>query len=157
MGKIGGARVRWAGKNRRLGMFLRRFEFHYIFKNGCPVGHARKIRRERRPTSAWLNAGSDRRASLCLGGGTLADRAFHLKLDQALELDAVFHWELPDKIVHKPVHAQTHRLRFGQSALLHVENLLRAHLADACLWLNRVVASTDGDRRMTVGVAGGII
>ena len=43
-----GARARRAGKNRRPGMFLRRFEFHYFIENSCLVSHARKIRRKRR-------------------------------------------------------------------------------------------------------------
>ena len=59
----------------------------------------------------------------------LADRAFHLELDQALQLDAVFHRELADEIVHESVHAQAHGLRFGQAALLHVKDLLGADLA----------------------------
>src|SRR4051812_6972976 len=68
-------------------------------------------------------AARDAAARSYLGGGTLADRAFHLKLDQALQLHAVFHRKLADEIVHETVHAQAHRLRFGEAALLHVENL----------------------------------
>src|SRR2546423_71941 len=86
----------------------------------------------------------------CLGGGTLADRAFHLKLDQALQLHAVFHRELANEIVDESVHAQAHGLRFGQPALLHVKDLLGAYLADAGLVLNGVAGAADGDRRISV-------
>src|SRR5205807_9998455 len=79
-------------------------------------------------------------------GRNLADRAFHLKLDQALELDAVFHRELPDEIVHETVYAQAHRLRLGQTALLHVKNLLGADLADARFVLNGVARAAHCDR-----------
>src|SRR2546429_6054225 len=61
----------------------------------------------------------------------LSDRAFHLQLDQAFELDAVFHGELADEIVDESVYAQAHSLRFAQTALLHVEDLFGADLADA--------------------------
>src|SRR5881227_2492435 len=76
---------------------------------------------------------------------TLPDRAFHLQLDQALELDAVFHRELPHEIVDEAVHTQAHCLRFGEAALLHVENLFRADLADAGFVLNGIACATHGD------------
>src|SRR4051812_33837575 len=53
---------------------------------------------------------------------SLSDRAFHLELDQTLQLDAVFHGELADQVVNESVHAQAHGLRLTQPALLHVEN-----------------------------------
>ena len=61
---------------------------------------------------------------LALTCGRLSDRAFHLQLDQAFELDAVFHRELADEIVDETVDAQAHRLRLSQATLLHVEDLL---------------------------------
>src|SRR2546423_3834995 len=82
--------------------------------------------------------------------GWLPDRAFHLQLDQPFELDAVFHRELPDEIVDEPVHAQAHRLRLAQTALLHVENLLRTDLANAGFVLDGVTSAAHGDRRISV-------
>src|SRR5438128_9407215 len=73
----------------------------------------------------------------------LADRAFHLELDQALELDGVFHRELADEIVDETVDTQAHGLRFAQAALLHVEDLLGADLADAGLVLDGVARAED--------------
>src|SRR5215471_12877549 len=74
----------------------------------------------------------------------LPDRAFHFQLDQALELDAVFHRELAHEIVDEAVHAKAHRLRFTQTALLHIEDLLCAYLADAGFVLHRVARATHG-------------
>src|SRR5205809_4739257 len=81
---------------------------------------------------------------------TLPDRAFHLQLDQALELDAVFHRELPHEIVDEAVHAQAHRLRLAKTALLHVEDLLRTHLAHTRFVLNRVASAPHSDGRISV-------
>src|SRR2546429_2064648 len=86
--------------------------------------------------------------------GRLPYRAFHLQLDQPLELYAVFHGELPDEIVDEPVHAQAHRLRLAQTALLHVENLLRANLADAGFVLDGVTSAAHGDRRISIRARG---
>src|SRR5881392_2631658 len=80
----------------------------------------------------------------------LSDRAFHLQLDQPLELDAVFHRELADEIVNETVHTQTHGLRLTETALLHVKNLLRAHLADTGFVLNGIACATHGDSRIRV-------
>src|SRR3989440_7551906 len=81
----------------------------------------------------------------------LSDRAFHLELDQTFQLDRILHRELANEIVHKSVYAQTHRLRFAQTALLHVENLFGADLADTGFVLNRVASAADSDRRIRVG------
>src|SRR5206468_5059321 len=81
----------------------------------------------------------------------LSDRAFHLQLDQPFELDAVFHRKLADEIVDKTVHAQTHGLRLAETALLHVENLLRAHLADTGFVLDGIACAAHGDSRIRVG------
>src|SRR3954452_1314242 len=92
----------------------------------------------------------DRRYSKLVRPKPLPDRAFHLQLDQPLELYAVFHWELPDEIVDEPVHAQAHRLRLAQTALLHIENLLRANLADAAFVLQGVTSAAPGDHRISI-------
>ena len=92
----------------------------------------------------------DRRYSKFVRPKPLPDRAFHLQLDQPFEFDAVFHGELPDEIVDEPVHAQAHRLRLAQTALLHVENLLRANLADAGFVLHGVTSAAHGDRRIGI-------
>ena len=85
-----------------------------------------------------------------LFGRKLSDRAFHLQLDQPLELDAVFHRELADEIVDETVDAQAHCLGLGETALLHVENLLGANLADAGFVLNGIARAAHGDRRIRV-------
>src|SRR6266705_6032738 len=86
--------------------------------------------------------------------GWLPDRAFHLQLDQPLELYAVFHRELAHEIVDEPVHAQAHRLRLAQAALLHVKNLFRAHLANAGFVLHGVAGAAHSYGRISVGAAG---
>ena len=86
----------------------------------------------------------------------LSDRAFHLQLDQPFELDAVFHRKLADEIVDETVDAQAHRLRLGEAALLHVKNLLRAHLAHAGFMLNGIARTAHGDRRIRVRARGRI-
>ena len=92
----------------------------------------------------------DRRYSKFVRPKPLPDRAFHLELDQPFELDAVFHGELAHEIVDEPVHAQAHRLRLAQTALLHVENLLRADLANTGFVLYGVASAAHGDRRISV-------
>ena len=92
----------------------------------------------------------DRRYNKFVRPKPLPDRAFHFELDQPFELDAVFHWKLAYEIVYEPVHAQAHRLRFAQTALLHVENLVRANLADASFVLHGVTSPADGDCRIGV-------
>ncbi len=86
----------------------------------------------------------------------LADRTFHLKLDQPLQLDAVFHRELADQIVNETIHAQAHSLCFRQATLLHVEDLLGANLADARFVLHGIPGAAHGDRRIRVGPAVGV-
>ena len=54
----------------------------------------------------------------------LAYRSLHLKIDESLQFDAIFHRKLAYQIVHKSIDRQTHRLTLAQSALLHIENLL---------------------------------
>src|ERR1700687_890276 len=86
----------------------------------------------------------------------LSDRAFHLELDQSFQFDRVFHRKLTNEVVNKAVHAQAHRLRFGQTALLHVKDLFGADLADARFVLHRVAGAADSDCRISVGAAGGV-
>src|SRR5438477_2059059 len=86
--------------------------------------------------------------------GKLSDRALHLELDQAFQLDRIFHRKLADEIVDEAVDAQAHRLRFGQTALLHVENLFGADLTDAGFVLHGVAGAADSDRWISVGPAG---
>src|SRR5437016_5204764 len=81
----------------------------------------------------------------------LSDRAFHLQLDQPLQLDAVFHGELADEIVDETVNAQTHRLRLSEATLLHVENLIRADLADTGFVLDGIAGAAHGNSRICVG------
>jgi hypothetical protein len=56
----------------------------------------------------WLPSRTTIRPSYTLPAearARLSDRAFHLQLDQAFELDAVFHGELTDEIVDETVDA----------------------------------------------------
>src|SRR5262249_33519464 len=91
----------------------------------------------------------DRRYRKSLGG-ELSDRTFHLQLDQPFELDAVFHGKLADEIVDESVNAQAHRLRLRETALLHVENLLGAHLANTGFVLNGVTGTAHRNRWISV-------
>jgi len=92
---------------------------------------------------------ADREAAII--DSALADRAFHLQLDQAFELDRIFHGELPDEIVNESVYAQAHGLGFAQTALLHVKDLLGADLADASFVLHGVTGAAHGDGWISVG------
>ena len=83
----------------------------------------------------------------------LTDGAFHFEVDEAFEFHAVFHGEFADKIVDKAVDREAHGLAFGEAALLHVENLFFADLADGGLMLAGVALSTDGDGRIGIGAA----
>src|SRR5581483_3780436 len=87
----------------------------------------------------------------CAADTGLSDRTFHLQFDQPFELDTVFHGELADEIVDETIDAQAHRLRLAEAALLHVENLFGAHLADAGFVLNSVTRSAHGDGGIRVG------
>src|ERR1041385_2676174 len=89
-------------------------------------------------------------------GRNLADRAFHLKFDQALQFDRVFHRKLPNEIVNESVHAQAHRLRFSEAALLHVKDLLGADLADTRFVLYGVAGAANGDGGIGVGTTAGV-
>src|SRR5205814_4619454 len=92
-----------------------------------------------------------------LGWKKLSDRALHLELDQAFQFNRIFHRKLADEVVDKAVYAQAHRLRFGQAALLHVENLFRADLTDTGLMLHRVAGAADSDRGIGVGARRGVV
>ncbi len=58
---------------------------------------------------------------------------------------------MADEIVDEAVHAQTHRLRFGQAALLHVKDLFGADLTDTGFVLHGIAGAADGDRRIGIG------
>jgi len=92
----------------------------------------------------------DRRYNKFVRPKRLPDRAFHLELDQPFELDAVFHGKLAHEVIHEPIYTQTHRLRLAETALLHVENLVRANLADAGFVLHGVTSPAYGDCRIGV-------
>ena len=49
-----------------------------------------------------------------------ADRAFHLKVDEAFQLDGVFHGEFADEVVDEAVDGEGHGLAFVEAALAHV-------------------------------------
>src|SRR6478609_1232439 len=107
----------------------------------CDWRHLKLVTERRSQTAATERIRQTRR---------LSDRAFHLQLDQPFELDAVFHGELAHEIVDEPIYAQAHRLRLAQTALLHVENLLRADLANAGFVLDGVARAAHGDRRISI-------
>src|SRR5262245_25711867 len=58
----------------------------------------------------------------------LADRAFHLELDQAVELHRVLHRELAGDGLDEPVHDHRGGLCFGQTSAHEIEELVVAHL-----------------------------
>src|SRR5476651_2593021 len=88
--------------------------------------------------------------SVSVSDMVLTDAPFHLEVDQALQLDGVLHRELPGQVVDESVDGEAHRLPLGQPALLHVEDLVRAHLGDAGLVLDGVAVAPDRDRGVGV-------
>src|ERR1700692_1010760 len=86
----------------------------------------------------------------------LAYRSLHLKIDESLQLHAVFHWELADEIIHETIHCQAHRLPLAEAALLHVKYLLRVDLTNRSFMLRGITGAPDSDRRVSVSAAAGI-
>src|ERR1700741_4424638 len=78
----------------------------------------------------------------------LADRTFHLEIDQTLQFDAVFHRKLAHEIVDKSVHREAHCLTFAQAALLHIKDLLGADLADRRFMLGSVTGPANRNGRV---------
>ena len=56
----------------------------------------------------------------------------------------------------KPLTDKTHGFAFAEAALLHVEDLLGADLADAGFVLGGVLVAADGDGGVGVGAAVGV-
>src|SRR5580693_2219123 len=86
----------------------------------------------------------------------LAYRSLHLKIDESLQFDAVFHRKLTDEIIYKTIYRETHGLTLTQSPLLHIEDLLGVDLTDRSFMLRRVAGAPNRDRRIGVGAAAGI-
>src|SRR5205085_437408 len=84
------------------------------------------------------------------------DRAFHLELDEAVHLDGVFHRQLFDQRLDKPV--DDHRAGFGlrKSAAGQVEQLLFANPRNAGLVADGYILFVDLDIRVRVAAAGRI-
>src|SRR5438093_875632 len=79
--------------------------------------------------SPWVRAAKGRRWS--------ADRPLHLKLDEPVHLDGVFHRELLRDRLDEAVHDHRGRLRFGNPAAHEIEDLLVTDLRDGCLVSDR--------------------
>ena len=86
----------------------------------------------------------------------LSDGPFHLEIDEPLEFDRVFHWELLYEIVNKSVHSEAHGGTFRNASLLHVKNLFCTDLADRGLVLAGVFFSANGDRWVGIRPAFGV-
>src|SRR5262245_44780838 len=84
-----------------------------------------------------------------------ADRAFHLQLDEAVELDRVLHRPLLREGLDEAVDDEERRLLLREPAALEVEELLLADLADGRLVLDGDLVLVDLHRR--VGVRAGLL
>src|SRR4051794_19965766 len=85
----------------------------------------------------------------------LANRALHLKLDQAVHLDRVLHRELLDDRLDEAVDDELAGLLLGEPVRHQVEELLVADLADRGLVADVDVVLADADRG--VGVAAAVL
>src|SRR4051812_37335578 len=82
-----------------------------------------------------------------------SDRAFHLQLDQAVELEGVLHRQLTRDRLDEAAHDHRHRLVLGHAARHQVEQLVLADLADRRLVSHLHVVLADVDVRIGVGAA----
>src|SRR5215218_5886868 len=91
----------------------------------------------------------------CVGSGGAAppsaNRALHLQLDQAVQLDGVLHRKLLGDRLDETVDDHLGGLLLVQPAGLEVEDLLLADLRDGCLVTDVDVVLADPDRRVGVG------
>src|SRR3954470_5089540 len=83
----------------------------------------------------------------------LSDRAFHLQLDEPVELEGVLHRQLARDRLDEPAHDHRHRLVLGQAAAHEVEELVLADLADRRLVPHLHVVLADVDVWVGVGAA----
>ena len=83
----------------------------------------------------------------------LADAVLHLQVDEAFELDAVFHREFLHEVVDEAVDGQAHGFGFTEAALHEVEDLIGADLADAGFVLGAVLIAAYTDGWVGIGVA----
>src|SRR5688572_1566570 len=81
----------------------------------------------------------------------LANRAFHLQLDQPVHLDGVLHRQLLRDRLDEAVHDQLGGLLLGDTVRLEVEDLVVAHLRDRRLVADVHVVLRDADCRVGVG------
>src|SRR5665213_1039587 len=85
----------------------------------------------------------------------LADRTFHLHLDQAIQFDGVLHRELLDEEVEEAVDDHGGGIGLGETAAHRVEQLLFADPADAGLVLDGRLLLVDLHGRF--GIARGMV
>src|SRR4051812_40275131 len=83
----------------------------------------------------------------------LSDRAFHLQLDQAVELEGVLHRQLTCDRLDEATHDHGHRLVLGHATTHQVEELVLADLADGRLVTHLHVVLADVDVGIGVGAA----
>src|SRR5260370_42570429 len=86
----------------------------------------------------------------------LADRTFHLEIDQTHQFDAILHRKLAHEIAHKSVHREAHCLAFAQAALLHIKDLFGADLADRRFMLGSVTGPANANGRVGIGPASSV-
>src|SRR4051812_45616534 len=83
----------------------------------------------------------------------LADRTFHLELDEPVELQRVLHRQLARDRLDEAAHDHRHRLVLGHAAAHQVEQLVLADLADRRLVSHLHVVLADVDVGIGVGAA----
>src|SRR5437764_849190 len=109
------------------------------------------------PSSCASAAPSRRRSSNQSGSAAAeatadsANRALHLQLDQAVELDGVLHRKLLGDRLDEAVDDHLGGLLLIETMRLEVEDLLVADLGDGCLMADVDVVLADPDRRIGVG------
>src|SRR5215207_795651 len=88
--------------------------------------------------------------TITLARRTLPDRALHLELDQAVQLDGVLQGKLLGYRLDEAVDHHRHRLLLGEPAAREIEELVLADLRDACLVLGRDLLLLDLDVRVSI-------
>ena len=87
------------------------------------------------------------------GGSSLADRPLHLKLDQPVQLERVFHRQFARDRLDEAAHDGGRGLILGHAAAHQVEQLVLGDLGDACLVAHLDVVFADVHVGIGVGPA----
>ncbi len=87
---------------------------------------------------------------------SLADRPFHLELDEPVQLERVLHRKLTRDRLDEAANDRGHRLVLGHAAAHQVEQLVVGDLRDRCLVAHLDVVLADVDVGIGVGPADGV-